>query len=178
MNALLNDNESILFSGVCYDEIGFKIERGLLWVATGGTITEYGLFTAGETPGNFEITATDTFSNVSALFGITVEQLTDLQEEYTIPEKFALYQNYLNPFNPQTAIEFQLPVESRVKLEVFDILGRRIGRIIDDLKSPGGYKYYWNGSEYTLGVYFYRVEMIPVNGSRRYSQVKKMILIK
>jgi flagellar hook assembly protein FlgD len=74
----------------------------------------------------------------------------------------ALAQNYPNPFNPQTKIDFALPASSNVRLEVYDLLGRRISTLVDGPYQPGRYSVIWNGkdaagSPVASGVYFYRL---------------------
>ncbi len=94
-----------------------------------------------------------------------------------IPTEFALAQNYPNPFNPTTTIKFSLPEQQRVKLEVFDIVGKLVTTIVDKDLAPGKYDVLWEGKDrsgavVTSGVYLYRLQA----GS--YSALKKMLLVK
>jgi hypothetical protein len=89
-----------------------------------------------------------------------------------VPEKFYLSQNYPNPFNPETSIKYSIPVQSHVKLIIFDILGREIGTLVNEKLTPGTYEVQWNGSNYSSGLYFYKLEC------DEFSDVKKMVLIK
>jgi|GEM_PF-944102 len=73
------------------------------------------------------------------------------------PENFKLEQNYPNPFNPTTVIEYSLPFESPVKLEIFDILGREISTLINKNQKAGAYSVKFNGGNLSSGVYFYRI---------------------
>ncbi len=82
--------------------------------------------------------------------------------ETPIPEKFQLAQNYPNPFNPQTNISFSLPSKSNVRLEVFDLLGRRIKALADKSLEAGSYNFVWDGKDesdqqVSSGIYFYRL---------------------
>lgn len=89
------------------------------------------------------------------------------------PEKFALYQNYPNPFNPVTTIRYSVPENSSVKLEIYDILGRKIQTLIDnEYKKTGEYEIKFNGQNLPSGVYIYRII------TRNYSASKKMLLLK
>lgn len=90
----------------------------------------------------------------------------------TIPQKFALYQNYPNPFNPSTQIKFDIPVNSRVKISIFDILGREVDVLVNGDMIPGIYNADWNATNFASGVYFYRID------AGNYSDVRKMILLK
>ncbi|MGH1364237.1 MAG: FlgD immunoglobulin-like domain containing protein [Calditrichia bacterium] len=62
-----------------------------------------------------------------------------------VPEKFRLFQNYPNPFNPETTIRFEMPIASRVKVTVFDILGRHIRQISNDQLQAGSHLFKWDG---------------------------------
>lgn len=89
-----------------------------------------------------------------------------------IPNYFLLNQNYPNPFNPFTKIQFELPKKSFVKLKIFDILGREIENLVNDNLSEGVYEVNWDASNYSSGVYFYKL----IAGE--YEESKKMVLIK
>jgi hypothetical protein len=96
-----------------------------------------------------------------------VEQLSP-----TAPKTFLLEQNYPNPFNPSTTIRYQLPVASEVKLEVYDVLGKKIATLVNERQSAGSYQVVWNASGLSSGTYFYRLQA----GS--FVETKKMIMVK
>ena len=89
-----------------------------------------------------------------------------------VPEDYILYQNFPNPFNPVTKINYSIPKQCLVILKVIDILGKEIKTLINEVKSPGNYLVEFNGSEFSSGVYFYKIQ------ANDFSDVKKMILIK
>lgn len=89
-----------------------------------------------------------------------------------VPERYYLYQNYPNPFNPITKMTFDIPKLGLVSLKVFDVLGREVKVILNEIKSPGSYSIDFDASELSSGVYFYRLE------SKEFTDVKRMILIK
>jgi len=91
-----------------------------------------------------------------------------------ISNQFFLSQNYPNPFNPVTKIRFELPAGAtrRVALTVFDALGRVIATLVDQELSPGTYEVEWNATNFSSGIYFYKME------TSGYTYVKKMVLIK
>jgi len=95
-----------------------------------------------------------------------------------IPSNFLLGQNYPNPFNPATSISYALPVESRVRISVYNILGEILVNLVDDIKPSGNYKVNWDASKLSSGLYLYKIEAIPQNGEKPFTQVKKMILLK
>jgi hypothetical protein len=92
-----------------------------------------------------------------------------------IPTEFNLSQNYPNPFNPVTKINYDLPKDGRVKLVIYDILGREIRTLVNELKQAGRYTVEFNGTQFASGVYFY---WIQVEGGKTYTSVKKMVLVK
>ncbi|MCX6163548.1 MAG: T9SS type A sorting domain-containing protein, partial [Ignavibacteriae bacterium] len=80
--------------------------------------------------------------------------------------------NYPNPFNPVTRINFDIPKQGLVTMKVFDILGREVRTLVNEVKAPGKYSVDFNGTELSSGVYFYRLE------SNNFTDIKRMILIK
>jgi hypothetical protein len=96
-----------------------------------------------------------------------VEQLSP-----TAPKTFLLEQNYPNPFNPSTTIRYQLPVASEVKLEVYDVLGKKIATVVNERQSAGSYQVVWNASGLSSGTYFYRLQ------AGTFVETKKMIMVK
>ncbi|HLB00140.1 MAG TPA: SdrD B-like domain-containing protein, partial [Bacteroidota bacterium] len=89
-----------------------------------------------------------------------------------MPEAFSLRQNYPNPFNPLTTIRYDLPVDSRVTLRVFDMLGREVASLIDGIQTAGFKELRFDATPYPSGIYFLRITA----GS--YTAVRKMVLIK
>jgi hypothetical protein len=89
-----------------------------------------------------------------------------------------LSQNYPNPFNPSTEIVFELPTNSRVWLTVYNILGQEIARLIDGADfGQGAHRTLWQ-SDNPSGVYICRLEAIDLNKGRRFSTVRRMVLLK
>ncbi|MHC1737085.1 MAG: T9SS type A sorting domain-containing protein [Ignavibacteriaceae bacterium] len=101
----------------------------------------------------------------------TVYGITDVKEEI-IPVQFGLSQNYPNPFNPTTTISYDLPANSMVSITVFDVLGRELETIVNELQQAGNHKVNFNGSNLSSGVYYYKIN------AGEFVSVKKMILIK
>ncbi len=105
--------------------------------------------------------------------GDTGQSIVDVKADAeSIPVQSALRQNYPNPFNPSTAISYQLSAVSRVNLKVFDILGREVATLVDDLRQPGSYSIRWDAAGMTSGIYLYR---LSVGDSH---VTKKMILLR
>lgn len=99
--------------------------------------------------------------------------LTGLDEdEVKAPVRFTLYQNHPNPFNPTTAIQFALGTAGQTSLQVFDLLGRDVGTLVNESKLPGMYTVIFDGARLASGVYYYRLQ---VDG---HVDVKKLILLR
>lgn len=91
---------------------------------------------------------------------------------YTGPKEFKLDQNYPNPFNPTTTIRYQLPADARVTLKVYDILGSEVATLVNEDQEAGYKEVKFYGSNYSSGMYIYRL----TSGS--FSSIKKMMLVK
>lgn len=98
-----------------------------------------------------------------------------------IPESFRLYQNFPNPFNASSLIKFDIPAvplnkrgERRlsVKLVIFDIIGKEVQTLLDELLQPGSYEASWNADNYPSGIYYYKLTVGD------YTETKKAVLIK
>ncbi len=88
------------------------------------------------------------------------------------PESYLLEQNYPNPFNPVTVISYRLSAQSRVTLKIYDVLGREVETLLNDVESAGSYNVKFNGSGLASGVYFY---WLRAGG---FSAARKMVLMK
>jgi len=101
-----------------------------------------------------------------------VSELTSVENGEN-PETFILSQNYPNPFNPKTTINFQLNQPGMVNLVIYDLLGRKVTTLVEEVKTPGSYAAVWNGQEYASGVYFYRMKADNLT-----VMTQKMMLVK
>jgi hypothetical protein len=98
--------------------------------------------------------------------------------EELLPSDFALHQNYPNPFNPTTMISFELPLKSSVEISIYDVLGRKVKSLVDDIRDAGKYRIQVDMSGYASGVYFYRIIAKPISGGNEFISVRKMLLVK
>lgn len=96
--------------------------------------------------------------------------------EVGMPASFELSQNYPNPFNPTTVINFSLPVNGEVMLDVYDNAGKRIATILNGMKEAGYYSTEFSGASLSSGVYFYRLNF--TGSGVLYSKTMKMTLVK
>lgn len=99
------------------------------------------------------------------------------------PARFALAQNYPNPFNPVTRIRYQLPVESRVTLKIYNLLGQVVQLLREGVQGPGFQFAEWDagrpGEGVSSGIYFYRLDAVGLSDpGRRFTQIRKAVLIR
>lgn len=102
----------------------------------------------------------------------TYEYSEIVEANLGVPNKFELNQNFPNPFNPTTSIQFNLPQESDAKLSVFNVLGEEVVELINNKISAGYHSIQFDGAELNSGIYFYKLE------SKDFTQIRKMMLIK
>ena len=93
------------------------------------------------------------------------------------PEKFTVHANYPNPFNAQTVIKYDLPKASPVSIRIYDLMGRTIKTIDQNIMKPGKHQFTWYGRDATLkpvssGVYFIRLQ------AGEEARIQKMLLLK
>jgi len=92
---------------------------------------------------------------------------------------YALFQNFPNPFNSSTVISYQLPLSSNVTLSVYDLLGRRVATLATGTEQSGPVRVVWSPRDNASGVYFVRLEAVPLDGSRgKFTQTRKLLYLK
>ena len=96
--------------------------------------------------------------------------------EITMPKAYNLSQNYPNPFNPTTKIDYDLPFDSKVKILIYDIMGRKLKTVVNEFKTAGYYTVEFNGVNLASGIYFYRI--LANANEKDFIVTKKMALIK
>ena len=126
-----------------------------------------------------QLTITDTlFLQAGTLQGpytarVTVSGGTDVPEGPAgIPREYSLNQNYPNPFNPGTHLTFQVAKEGFVSLKVYDVLGREVATLVNEVKRAGTYDAAWNAAGFGSGVYFCKMQ------SGTFAETRKMLLMK
>lgn len=103
------------------------------------------------------------------IFGDTT---TNIQLISQYVNDYKLNQNYPNPFNPETNISFSIKDKSKIKLSIFDNIGREVSILVNSVLPQGSYIYSFRGENLPSGVYYYKLE------SEKFSEIKKMVLIK
>jgi hypothetical protein len=88
------------------------------------------------------------------------------------PEAFSLAQNYPNPFNPETKIQYSVASSQYIRIKIFDVLGREVATLVNEMKPPGEYAVSWDASNAPSGLYFYRIQ------AGGFTDIKKMIVTK
>lgn len=189
-------DDKLFFSGD--NAIGYTI--GLIDAVTGKVIGEYekGLLSRKslkETFGNFSVntkgigdrevrlklTLTSTKDYECRMITTIYAERSGLEKENVkhisyngenVVKDYSLSQNYPNPFNPTTTINYQLPKAGRVSLKVYDVLGKEVATLVNDIKESGRYEVRFDASNLASGVYIYTIR------ANDYVSSKKMILIK
>jgi hypothetical protein len=160
---------------------GFQIERSngntyevVGFVAGHGTTTEinnYSFVDQNLSAGNY------TYRLKQVDFDGSFEYSQTVAAEVSALKVFALEQNYPNPFNPSTTIKFNLAVDSKVSLKIFDILGQEVATLINGQLTAGAQKVDFNASSLNSGVYIYKIEASGLDG-QKFISTKKMVLTK
>ncbi|MBL8008804.1 MAG: T9SS type A sorting domain-containing protein [Ignavibacteria bacterium] len=92
--------------------------------------------------------------------------------EINFADEFSLFQNFPNPFNPNTVIRYQLPVSGLVLIKIYDVSGKEVTTLVNYKQDAGYHSITFNGTNLSGGVYFYKLQ------SETFIQTRKMILIK
>ena len=163
------------------NNLGFEIEKKLSgefqsigFVEGAGTITQ---------PRNYTFTDTDVEAGIYYYRLKQIDLDGSFSYSYIVevnfgaPVFYSLEQNYPNPFNPSTKIVFNLAVNSKVTLRVFDVLGQKITDLVGSQLNAGRHEIKFDASSFNSGVYFYRIDAEGIDGSN-FTQVKKMLLTK
>lgn len=97
---------------------------------------------------------TPTYNSVN----LTRANETAIDNDNVLPHKFALKQNYPNPFNPTTTINYSIPHSVKVRLTIYDVLGRRVAMLVNKVQNAGNYHITFDARQLSSGMYFYRLE--------------------
>ncbi len=95
-----------------------------------------------------------------------------------IPTIYSLSQNFPNPFNPSTTLQYSLPITSHVSLRIYNVLGQVVAQLVEGEQVAGWYEVKWNANAST-GIYFYQIDAVSIKDpNNQFVQVKKMLLLK
>lgn len=120
-------------------------------------------------PGIYHYVCTPHAPSMAGNINAIESSISQLTEFVT---RFELSQNYPNPFNPTTNINFSIPGSANVTLKIYNDLGQELITLINGNLNSGSYKVDWNATEYTSGVYYYKIQ------AGEFIQTRKMLLIK
>ena len=110
-------------------------------------------------------------------FDGTYQYLKSVEVDMGIPTNYSLEQNYPNPFNPSTIIRFAVPMNAKVNIRLYNTLGQVVANILNSELNAGIHETLFNASDFSSGVYFYRMEAHGIDGSN-FISTKRMVLIK
>ncbi|MGD0338316.1 MAG: T9SS type A sorting domain-containing protein [Bacteroidota bacterium] len=96
----------------------------------------------------------------------------EMASKEEVPNEFALFENYPNPFNPTTSIGYQIPQEGFVMIKIYDVLGREVASLINEYQKPGKYNVEFNAANLSSGFYIYQLKV------NDFISTKKMLLLK
>jgi hypothetical protein len=161
---------------------GFDVERKLVngtdWVRAGnvtgnGTTNEAKSYTFNERAStgnyNYRLKQID-FNGNFAYHNLSSEVIVG------VPSTYAISQNYPNPFNPSTKIDYDLPYDGKVSITLYDLTGREVSKLVNEVKTAGYYTVQFNASNLSSGMYFYRISAEGTGNS--FVTTKKMVLVK
>jgi hypothetical protein len=150
--------------------VSYSSNYGQTWIPINNNgIT--GAFEVYRIKSNSQYLFAGTYSN--GVWRRPISEIIGIQNINTeIASGFSLYQNYPNPFNPTTTIKFDIPKSSNVKITVYDITGKELEVLVNEKLQAGTYQTTWNASNFSSGVYFYRIQ------AGDFSETKKLILLK
>ncbi len=158
---------SNLLVEVCYDNTSYTSYSPVYSTAAAGMT--YGYYT--DNSAGCTMTSGAVIANRPNIC-FTVTSLGAGNNTSLIPTKFELGQNYPNPFNPTTKINFAIPKQGMVTMKIYDVLGREVRTLVNEVKQAGNYSVDFNAAEFASGVYFYKLQ------SGEFTDIKRMILVK
>ena len=112
---------------------------------------------------------------------ITITQeknITSINDKNGIPSQYTLFQNYPNPFNPVTSIKYSLPFDSNVKIIIYNTTGQVVKELVSGVQLNGIHELSFLPVSLSSGIYFYSIHANSVDGKQKYTNTKKMILLK
>ncbi len=120
------------------------------------------------------ITGDDPFVNLAQSTKKVNQHITAVLDKglNKIPDRFELFNNYPNPFNPTTIIRYAVAKTSHVELQVFNILGQKVATLVNTIQAPGFYEVFFGNMNLASGIYLYRI------AAGKFIETKKMMLLK
>ncbi len=169
------------------NNLGFEIERKLKnqdWVTIAfvdgkGTTTEIQNYNYSDDYSELPYEGTVLYRLKQMDFNGDFEYSDQVAVNLTfVPSEYYISQNYPNPFNPSTMINYSLPVESNVKINIYNSIGEMIDELVSEIQLSGNYDVTWNAQNYSSGVYYYSFEVTSSDGSQSHREMKKIVFLK
>jgi hypothetical protein len=159
---------------ICFDNTSYTLNTTVKSSTAASMTYHY------HTDGNTGCTMTGTNSATSRPNICLLTIVGNENQNSEVPKIFSLSQNYPNPFNPSTVIKFSIPKTSMVNLAVYDVLGREVITLVNDVMQPGEYNALFDASALSSGVYFYKIVVGDPSASsgQSFTDTKKMLLVK
>ncbi|HVO73814.1 MAG TPA: T9SS type A sorting domain-containing protein, partial [Ignavibacteriaceae bacterium] len=120
-------------------------------------------------------------SSLDSSFSIVINKgnfSTGINQSNYYPDEEVLYQNFPNPFNASTTIKYFLPVESRIRLAVYNLLGEEIKELINSNVKAGFHELNFDAGNLASGIYLYRLSAVSADVEKSSTKTKKLILLK
>jgi hypothetical protein len=137
------------------------------------------ILTLGNKAGAYTVTATTAGLTASPItFTATATGTTDVEQVSQVPTEYSLVQNFPNPFNPSTKIRFGIPEESRVKVQVVNMLGNVVAELVNDQLQAGLLEVIWNADALSSGTYFVRMDAQSLLSSKKFTTTRRAVLLK
>jgi hypothetical protein len=162
-------SDSNIFAGTFYNGVYLTANNGANWVqknqglpvgiTTGALLILNNYIYAGTNQSVWRRPLSDILSGTNNISSL-------------IPNAFSLKQNYPNPFNQLTVINYQIPINSHVTLEVYDLLSREVASLVNEILQPGIYETRFDGSRLASGIYFYKLT------AGEFTETRRMVLMK
>jgi parallel beta-helix repeat protein len=177
-SAIIAPGDTVRFSAQGYNPFSRRIDIQPRWMCTGGSIDQSGQFIAGDETGLFQVMVIDIESGITARTDVRIGWPTRVENgNDTVTSRFQLYQNYPNPFNPVTHIPYSIPERGHVIIRVYNMRGRHVCTLVDQVQPPGQYLSSWKGVDddkkaVSAGLYIYHLT------TNHMQQSRKMLLLK
>ncbi len=165
-------------------DVSVQLDAVPIWLTFKETTSQVGVLKPGESATavfRFDLDekapvgeATELTFDISSAIGQLESKTISIEPE--APTELMLRGNYPNPFNPTTKIAYALPKDGNVRIEVFNPLGQRVARLVDNAQKAGYQEVSWSAATFPSGVYFYSVELKA--DAKRRVKLGKMVVVK
>ncbi|MCW8803918.1 MAG: T9SS type A sorting domain-containing protein, partial [Ignavibacteriaceae bacterium] len=179
---VVGETEDITWTGINVDDVKIELstDNGTNWSTIIGSTPNNGTYA-------WTVTAQDSsdeclirITNVANGFvydvsdgAFTIDIISTVEEvQEGVPSEFGLAQNYPNPFNPVTHIKYQVPSTSQVSIKIYDLIGREVAVIVDEVKEVGTYEIKFDARNLASGVYLYRMIAGNFTSVRKFNVLK------